>query len=150
MKGWSKNTTYIAVGMLVGGFLLLVLGWNGAAGIDYVPGQLPYVISGGLAGMGLIAGGLALVVVQELRRATVEISAKLEEMSEIVASGVGTGPTAVPSDGDRIVAGRTSYHRPDCRLIASRADLQVMSPDAARERGLAPCRICEPKTDAVA
>ena len=148
MKAWSKNLTYLAVGMLVVGFLLIVLGWNGAASVDYVPGQLPYIISGGLAGVGLIGGGLTLIVVVELRRTTLEVSAKLEQMSEIVASGVGGGPSAVPSDGERVVAGRTSYHRPDCRLVESRADLQVMSPDAAHDRGLAPCRICEPRTAA--
>lgn len=149
MKGWSKSTTYIAVAMMAGGFLLIVLGWNGAAGLDYVQGQLPYLISGGMAGFGLIVGGLVLAVIQEMRRSTLAVTEKLEELTQITLKGAGAGgPTAVPSDGSMVVAGRTSYHRSDCHLIDGRSDLQVMSGSDANSRGLAPCRICEPQVKA--
>lgn len=146
MSGWSKNTTYVAVAMMAGGFLLLVLGWNGAASLDYVQGQVPYLISGGLAGVALVLGGLALAVIQELRRSTLAVTEKLEELTEItLKGGAATGPTVVPSDGSMVVAGRTSFHESGCHLIEGRGDLQVMSGEDARNRGLAPCRICEPK-----
>lgn len=146
MKGWSKSTIYISVAMMTGGFLLIVLGWNGAASLDYVQGQLPYLISGGMAGVGLIVGGLVLAVIQEMRRSTIAVTEKLEELTEVMAKGAGTGgPTVVPTDGSMVVAGRTSYHRSDCHLIDGRSDLQVMSTDDAAARGLAPCRICEPQ-----
>jgi hypothetical protein len=149
MTGWSKSTTYIAVAMMAGGFLLIVLGWNGAANLDYVQGQLPYVISGGLAGVGLIGGGLALAIIQELRRGTLAVTEMLAELTEIVSQGAsGGGPTAVPSDGNMVVAGRTSYHKSGCHLIDGRSDLQVMSAEDATARGLAPCRICEPQVKA--
>jgi hypothetical protein len=147
MKGWTKSTTYIAVAMMTGGFLLIVLGWNGAADLDYVQGQVPYLISGGLAGIGLVVGGLVLAVIQEMRRSTMAITERIEELTEITvkgAAGAG-GPTAVPSDGSMVVAGRTSYHRSTCHLIDGRSDLQVMSTEDAANRGLAPCRICEPQ-----
>lgn len=147
MKNWSKGTTYISVGMMVAGFLLLVLGWNGAANLDYVQGQVPYVISGGLAGLGLIGGGLVMALIQESRRNTVMLAEKLEELTEIMAAGAAKsgGPTAVPSDGSMVVAGRTSFHRSNCHLIDGRTDLQVMGVEDAKSRGLAACRICEPK-----
>ncbi|MBW3658108.1 MAG: hypothetical protein KY457_05680 [Actinobacteria bacterium] len=147
MTGWSKSTIYVAVAMMTGGFLLIVLGWNGAANLDYVQGQLPYVISGGLAGVSLIAGGLALAVIQELRRGTLAITERLAELTELVSQGAAAagGPTAVPSDGNMVVAGRTSYHKSGCHLIDGRTDLQVMSAEDAASRGLAPCRICEPQ-----
>lgn len=147
MKDWSKGTTYIAVGMLVMGFLLLVLGWNGAANLDYVQGQVPYVISGGLAGIGLIGAGLVMALIQESRRNTSMLAEKLDELTEIMAGAAAAGgPTAVPTDGSMVVAGRTSFHRSDCHLIDGRTDLQVMGLEDAKGRGLAPCRICEPKT----
>lgn len=96
MKGWSKSTTYIAVVMMAAGFLLIVLGWNGAAGLDYVQGQLPYIISGGLAGVALVGAGLTLALVQELRRSTLEITEKLDELrGSMQATGVADdmGPT---------------------------------------------------------
>lgn len=145
MKGWSKATTYLAVVMLALGFLLIVLGWNGAASVDTPQQQMPYVISGGLAGVGLVAAGLALLVIQEVRRATLLITQKLDQVADAsIGAGAASGPSAVPTDGDMVIAGRTTYHTPSCHLVEGRQDLQVMSPSTASDRGLAPCRICEP------
>ncbi len=148
MKGWSKGTVYLAVVLTAAGFLLIVLGWNGAAGKDFIQGQFPYVISGGIAGIALVAAGLTLSLVQELRKQHVDTLTKLDELVDALVAGggaAGAGPTAVPDDGDKVIAGRTTYHAPSCHLVEGRSDLQVMSPRAARDRGLAPCRICEPK-----
>jgi hypothetical protein len=143
----SKYTIQLAVGLAAVGFLLIVLGWNGAASLDRVPGQMPYLISGGVAGLGLVLTGLVLALVQELRKNTAVTVAKLDEIADkIAAAGVGSGgPTAVPNDGSAVVAGRTTYHRPDCNLVEGRSDLQPMGTETAVDRGLAPCRICEPQ-----
>jgi hypothetical protein len=143
----SKYTIQLAIGLAAVGFLLIVLGWNGAASLDRVPGQLPYLISGGVAGIGLVMTGLLLALVQELRKNTTMIVAKLDEVGDkVAAAGVsGAGPTAVPTDGSAVVAGRTTYHLPDCNLVEGRSDLQPMATEAAVDRGLAPCRICEPQ-----
>lgn len=150
MKGWSKGTVYLAVVLSAAGFLLIVLGWNGAAGKDFITGQFPYVISGGIAGIALVAAGLTMALVQELRKQQADTLAKLDELIDAVVAGGGvaaTGPTAVPDDGDKVVAGRTTFHKPSCHLVDGRSDLQVMSPRAAKDRGLAPCRICEPHAE---
>ena len=148
----SKYTIQLAVGLAAVGFLLIVLGWNGAASLDRVPGQMPYLISGGVAGLGLVLTGLVLALVQEFRRNTALLLAKLDEVGERAerAGGTAPGPTAVPSDDSAVIAGRTAYHRVDCNVVAGRSDLQPMTSDTAVERGLAPCRICEPqRRDAV-
>ena len=44
--------------LLVAGFVMLLLGWRGGARTVYVPLQLPWFLSAGVAGLGLI--GLAL------------------------------------------------------------------------------------------
>lgn len=146
MNDWSKRTMQLAVGMIAIGFLLVVLSWNGAAGVDTPEQQFPYLLSGAVPGLGLILAGLTLALVQEIRKAVGTLTAKYDEM--IVAMGEASpsasGPTAVPTDGSQVVAGATTYHLPSCRLVAERTDLQVMGPDAAASRGLAPCRICEP------
>ncbi len=143
----SKYTMQLAVGLAAIGFLLIVLGWNGAASLDRVPGQLPYLISGGVAGLGLVFTGLVLALVQESRRNTSLMLAKLDEVGRAVerSGTAGGGPTAVPMDGSAVIAGRTTYHQPDCNVVEGRSDLQPMAADAAVERGLAPCRICEPQ-----
>ena len=150
MMGSAKSTTYLAVGLIVGGFLLMTLAWNGAASKDFVQGQIPYLISGGLPGLALVMSGIALLVVQEMRRSAASMEARLDELVEIIAmSSRNQGPTGVPANGDHVVAGRTSYHKATCHLVADRNDLQAMSRATAQERGLAPCRICEPKGEAV-
>lgn len=146
MMASEKSTTYLAVALIGGGFLLIVLAWNGAAGLDFVQGQIPYLISGGVSGLGLVLSGLALIVIQELRKSSATVEARLDELVEVVAlSSLGNGPTAVPTDGEHVVAGRTSYHRATCHIVEDRNDLQAMSRETAQDRGLAPCRICEPQ-----
>jgi hypothetical protein len=147
VRDLSKNTMQLAVGLAAIGFLLIVLAWNGAAELDFVQGQIPFLISGGLAGLGLIGVGLTLALVMELRRSNAQVVAKLDQVSELLAgaSQASAGPTAVPDDGTAVVAGATTYHRASCRLAEGRHDLQVMSPSAAADKGLAPCRICEPQ-----
>ena len=65
MRKWATSSPVSAgVALVVAGFIALFLAWNGAAGKDFVEGQLPYLISGGLVGLGLIASGLTVVNVQ--------------------------------------------------------------------------------------
>ena len=45
-------------GLVVAGFVMLGLGWRGAAATVYVPLQLPWVVSGSLAGLALVGMGL--------------------------------------------------------------------------------------------
>ena len=151
MNNWSKRTMQLAVGMIGIGFLLIVLSWNGAAGVDTPEQQFPYLLSGAIPGIGLVMAGLVLALVQEMRKSVGTLVAKQDELLEAMGNATGAasgGPTAVPTDGSAVVAGTTTYHLPDCRLVTGRTDLQTMAPDVATGRGLAPCRICEPAGDA--
>ena len=68
MRRWA-TTSPVAAGVLlvVAGFIALFLAWNGAANRDFVQGQLPYVISGGMVGLGLIGAGLTVVNIKSRR-----------------------------------------------------------------------------------
>jgi hypothetical protein len=48
----------VLAALAAAGFTMLALGWRGGARTPYVPLQLPWLVSGGLAGLGLL--GLAL------------------------------------------------------------------------------------------
>ena len=74
------STTIVLGTLVVAGFALLALGWRGAAATLFVPFQVPYIVSGGLLGLGVLGGGLALLVVHldraeaaEERRQTAEL-----------------------------------------------------------------------------
>ena len=68
MHTWAKSSLYLSVALIVVGFLLIYLAWNGAAEKDFIQGQFPYLLSGGLGGLGLILCGLTLVATQSFRR----------------------------------------------------------------------------------
>ena len=131
------------------GFIVIGLAWNGAAGVDFVQGQVPYLLSGGAFGLALVIAGAALVVVQNSRRDRSMLEGQLRELNTAVArlaNAVGSIAAAGNGRGaatDEVVMGRTSFHRPECHLVAGK-DLPVGTVESALEDGLSPCRICEP------
>lgn len=64
-EGWL-----LAVGalLLVAGLVIAVVGWFGAAGTHEVSDQIPYLISGGMLGVGITVAGAALYVRFSLSR----------------------------------------------------------------------------------
>jgi hypothetical protein len=147
MSDWSKTALYTAIGLVATGFVLIALAWNGAAGQDFITGQFPYVLSGGLGGAALIACGLTIVRVHASRRDSMLIAQKLDELLEALgreAKAEQTVLSAVPTTGDIVLAGRGSYHSPSCRLVDGRADYRPIPAAEAEAEGLTPCRICKP------
>lgn len=147
MRTWAKSSLYLAVGLITVGFLVIYLAWNGAAQKDFIQGQFPYLLSGGLTGMGLILCGLTLVVTQSFRRDLLSLQDKLDEL---VAQQGGAVPThggqlaAVPDpDGDFVTSGLT-YHLPTCRTVRNRPGLATVSAADVAARDLTPCRVCRP------
>jgi len=145
------------LGLLVvaAGLLVIGIGWNGAAGaggeVNGVPNlsaQLPWLLSGGILGLGLVVFGAALVIVHNQRVDRARLEAKFDELLDAVAQGGGVraaGAVFTPSDAAGIFAvGATSYHRPDCRLVTGRTDVSYLTSAELATRDLAPCRVCKP------
>lgn len=83
MRKWPRSSP-VSVGVLlvVVGFIAIFLAWNGAAGKDFVQGQLPYVLSGGIVGLALVGCGLTVINVQARRADQAELLNRLETMLE--------------------------------------------------------------------
>lgn len=160
-RRWAGMVGRIGLGLSALGFLVILLAWNGAAGLDYVSGQLPYVISGGAGGIGLIVIGAGLLVAESNRRDRAVLQQQLEELNASIArlsaatsavagngAAVAAGPrrraAATAAAGTLVVAGRTSFHDPKCHLVEGRTDGVKMSKDDALAEGLNPCRVCNP------
>jgi hypothetical protein len=131
------------------GVILIVMGWYGAAHTPWLFEQIPYALSGGILGLGLIfAGGFLYFgywltrIVKENRRQTellVDALSRLEGM--LGGSGNGAGPRA---DGMLVATATGSMlHRPDCPVVVGREGLRRVPPDA---QGYEPCKICDPLT----
>ena len=72
------------VGLLfvAGGFGLIVYTWSKVAALLDVALQLPYIVSGGLTGIGLVLFGLLVTNLSVRRREALERSRQLDEVRE--------------------------------------------------------------------
>ena len=151
--GGGLGLLVIAIGLLAIG-----IGWNGMAGgggqvngISDFRAQLPWLVSGGILGLALVVFGAALLVVHNARTDRARLEAKLDE---VVAALGRTGSAAVPYPSSPTataampagvyLAGASSYHRPDCRLVQGRDDANAVSMTEVTEQGLRACRVCKP------
>ena len=85
----SRLPLYLGIVLLVGGWVVLLLGWYQAGQQDLETGQIPYVISGGFGGFGLILMGIISILVDvvrqaesKLRRSADELHRRMEELAE--------------------------------------------------------------------
>ena len=144
--------------LVVFGLLLIYLGWYGASNTTRVFLQIPYMISGGLLGVGLMfTGGFLyfarwlndLVNENQRRAAAAERQAEvLERIEALLAAGAIAGDRAAPAPVSA-VTGTDSwvatprgklYHRPDCSMVSGR-EVRSVNGDVDN---LKPCQICGP------
>lgn len=149
-RTWDRLGGQLGILYCLAGFLLVFLGWNGAASYDDTPAQFPYLLSGGIAGLALVVLGSALLVVHRTRGDQAALRQAIDELRAAVqgigAGGAGAGPGGASAAGDEptVVAGATSYHRPSCRLVQGQADATPVRLDEAVAAGKTPCRVCAP------
>ena len=84
LRPLSPVPTYIGIAVAAAGFVLLAVAWGGVAGEANVARQVPYLVSGGLFGIGLILVGLTIVNVAAKRRD----AALRERQIQLLASAV--------------------------------------------------------------
>jgi hypothetical protein len=143
--GWRNLERWL---LILGAFLLLFglgaigLAWYGASHTPFVFEQVPYLISGGLLGLGLAFVGGFLYFGYWLTRLLAqnrEQGARMERVLEQIRDSV----AAAQASPDTFVAtsGGTMFHRADCGLVAGRDDLHEVT---GAEPGLKPCKICNP------
>jgi hypothetical protein len=81
---WNDLGSKLGTGLCGAGVLLVFLGWNGAASVDRVESQFPYLISGGIAGLCLVVIGVGLVVVQNQRSDRAMLQQSLRELEAAI------------------------------------------------------------------
>ena len=171
---WRERITRPVVGWTLAalGALFILLGYLGVAHEALVAKQIPYLVSGGIGGMVLVAVGAFLLGTDDVRKQLERVE-KLETMvgdlhkTLLVPAGSasrdgrarlddtasfgtvsqdrsanGTGPYA----GRELVAltrGK-SFHVAGCSMVAGKQASPVDS-STIRERGLRPCPLCSPE-----
>jgi hypothetical protein len=139
--------------LIAGGLLVIGIGWNGMAGgggeVNGVPNlnaQLPWLVSGGILGLALVVFGASMLVVHNARVDRARLESKLDELVAAVSRGAATTPypSAPQAPTGVYLAGGSSYHRPDCRLVQGRDDVSFVTAGDAGVQDLKPCRVCKP------
>jgi hypothetical protein len=131
------------------GIALILLAWYGAAHKPLIIQQFPYLLSGGILGLGLMfTGGLAYFgywvtrLVQENRRHTQELVAAIDRLAALAGEADGSAVRAGGNGTLVATATGTMLHRPDCPVVANRQGVRRVKADAP---GFEPCKICEPE-----
>ena len=143
--GWRQLERWL---LILGAFLLVLgvaaigLAWYGASHTPFVFEQIPYLISGGVLGLGLaFVGGFLYFgywltrLLAQNREQGARVERVLEEIKDTIAAGQKSIDTFVAT------AGGAMFHRADCRLVVGREDLREVEPT---ELDLGPCKICNP------
>lgn len=81
MRRQGQAAVIVGIVLLVVGGVLITLGWDGAASLDYVQGQFPYLLSASVPGLALIIIGMSILVLAMVRRDAQERGAQLERLS---------------------------------------------------------------------
>lgn len=105
----SRLPLYLGVVLLVVGWAVVLLGWYQAGRQDLETGQIPYVISGGFGGFGLILMGVISILVDvvrqaesKLRRSADELHSRLEMLAEaFVANNSEERTPSIPQSARR-------------------------------------------------
>lgn len=151
---WSAVRPVVGWVLAALGALALFLGWYGVSGESLTAKQLPYLVSGGLTGIALIVLAAAFLATEDVRRQLArvdEMERKLDELYSLFVEDL-TAPR--PHSDDVATSTRalsvlalpsgSSYHRPECSLVVGKSDAVEVGAAAVRDRGLRPCRVCEP------
>ncbi|MGH2831125.1 MAG: hypothetical protein ACRDJM_11635 [Actinomycetota bacterium] len=150
--GWQAT---LALLFVAAGFVVLGLGWSGAASKNTVPEQFPYLLSGGFVGMGMIVVGVGLMLFESGRRAGTKVDTKIGELNALlqkmqVSTNGSSAESAIAEArvaNGKVVIGARSFHRPDCRLVEGKEALVFAAASLATEQGLLPCRVCNPDAE---
>ena len=78
----SRLPLYIGIFLLACGWAVIFLGWYQAGRQDLETGQLPYVISGGFGGFGLLLMGVIAIVLDVVRQAESQLRQSAEQLHE--------------------------------------------------------------------
>ena len=135
---------------IAAGFAVMGKAWDGAAGINFAQGQIPYLLSGGFMGLGLVVTGVALLFLATVRAERQVLTDKFDQMSTLLGRNLSrmqfssNGSGSSSTNGSQVVAGATVYHRVECKILEGKDGLTTVSIEQADAEGLSPCRVCEP------
>lgn len=166
---WVGKATRPVVGwvLVAAGALFVLVGWFGVSREAIVAKQIPYVVSGGIAGVLLAVVGAYFLGTEELRKDSGRLD-RLERMvldlhRALVAEEPAAEEAVQPSQPEPdeepeaeperhgsngkvslvTLSGSHIYHRAGCAMVEGKRAAALV-PATVRKRNLQPCPLCEP------
>lgn len=145
----ARSGRLLGLLFIAAGFVLIGKAWDGAASINFVQGQIPYLLSGGFMGIALVITGCTLLFLVTVRAERRALHDKFDEMTTLLGRnlnrlGVTNNGAAAGTGGEQVVAGTSVYHRSDCKILEGKEGTTTITVQQAAAEGLSPCRSCEP------
>lgn len=151
---WAGQATRPVVGwiLIALGAVAILIGYLGVSREPLVAKQIPYLVSGGIGGMVLVAVGAFFLGTEDLRKQLSRLDHIEEQVGELhsVLLSRRDAPRARNgagrASGDLLaVQGGATYHRADCQMVSGKAGVETVTARTIARRGLDPCGICEPE-----
>jgi hypothetical protein len=158
---WSAVRPIVGWALALAGAVALFVGWWGVSGEALTAKQIPYLVSAGLTGVALFIMAGVYLATDDIRRQftqIAELQRKVDDLYALFAADIAADSAA--GDGGSAAAGLdptspnpaapvalpagSSYHRPDCALVAGKREAVAVDSGIVKDRGLAPCRVCSP------
>jgi hypothetical protein len=84
LRGDSPVLIYAGIGLAIIGFVLILVAWGQVAGETQVYLQLPYLVSAGFTGIGLIMVGVTVVNVAAKQRDAADRDRQMDQLVSIM------------------------------------------------------------------
>ncbi len=161
LRGGEQWLFAAGAALVVAGLVCIIIAWVGTSRTVLVAGQIPYLVSGGLIGLGMVfLGGflyfghwLAVLVKDGRARAETDredmtlLRESIEELTVAIRGGINSSPAAAIPDAPRSSSGNlvatasgSMMHRPNCAAVAGKSGVRSVT----MEEGLKACGICRP------
>lgn len=161
IRGGEQWLFVAGAALVVAGLASILVAWVGTSRTVLVAGQIPYLVSGGLTGLGMVfLGGFlyfghwqAALVKENRARGEADsenialLRESIEELTAAIRQGMTAGTVAAASERSDVPATRlvatpngSMMHRVNCAAVAGKSGLRTVSTD----EGLKACGICRP------
>jgi len=148
---WKAIRPVLGWILAAAGAIALFVGWFGVSGESLTAKQLPYLVSAGLTGVALFIMAGVFLATDDVRRQFTRISELERKVDDLYSlfvadlSGDDGRPAAAGRRGALVaLPAGSSYHRPDCNLVAGKDEASDVTAAQISARGLRPCRVCDP------
>lgn len=137
--------------LVTAGHVIIGVAWNGSASINFVQGQIPYMLSGGFMGLGMIVTGCVLLLLATIRAEREIVTELFSDMSRLLGRNLARAQFSSNGAGDsdgQVVAAQSTYHRAECKVLVGKEGLTTVTVQQAEAEGLEACRVCNPPVPA--